>query len=453
MPAHTMRAGGFTGRPRLGAVVVTLLAGSLCGAQTSQPGDVRCGPPFPRIANCYGAQLYPSTPARQLDELARYDLLIGGTGCDWSKPEAVAAFRENIAYLRRVNPHIIVLEFSSSAPYVARWEHQETFPADGWLLTPDGGQINGWPGSKMINLHHGDVVAWLVGRSRDGVTGHGHHGTFIDCMAPQFDWWACEIATGKDYKIDADRDGQADKREWLDATWKKAKLDMARQVREAIGPDGIFMGNQAGRETFDVINGILLEDYLDYVLDGKYAYTWRRVLDDYLYWTGTPHRPNVTTIVSSSGIEPPFEAHETLSTGEREKLLESGRQRQQRMRFGLATALMGDGYFAYDLHTRWRGQKWWYPEYDAPLGYPRGAAREHPDGTWRRVFDGGLVVVNPTARQVDVETGMPARDASTGRVGRTFGIPPRDGRILLAATATQPARTATAPSGASATRP
>jgi len=407
---------------------VMLLVGNLCLAQSTQSSQPDKGPPFPRIANCYGAKLTPQTTRDELDKLARYDLLIGGTSCDWRKADQAAAFKKNLAYLRKVNPHILVLEFSSSAPYLAKWENQEGFPADGWLLTPDGQTINGWPGSKMINLLHADVIAWMVGRSRDGVTAHAHHGTFIDCMGPHFDWWACEIATGKPYQVDADRDGKPDNKEQLDRWWKKAKLDMARQVREAIGPRGIFMGNQAGRETFDVINGILLEDYLDYVLDGKR--TWRSVLDDYLYWTGTPHRPNVTTIVSSSGVEPPFDAWQ-LGKAEQEKLLESGRRLQQRMRFGLTTTLMGDGYFAYDLHTRWRGQHWWYAEYDAPLGYPRAAAREYPDGTWRRPFDGGLVVVNPTTVPVELQTEAPARDASSGQTGLTFTVPPQDGRILL----------------------
>lgn len=415
--------------------VILLAIRGLCGAQTTQPVETHAGPPFPRIANCYGAQLGPQTPREQLDQLARYDLLIGGTSCDWRKPAQVAAFKKNVTYLRQVNPHILVLEFSSSAPYLAKWEDQAGFPTDGWLLTPEGATINGWPGTKMINLVHGDVVAWQVRRSGEAIAAHGHDGTFIDCMAPQFDWWACEIATGKPCQIDADGDRQPDGRKELDASWKKAKLDMARQVREAIGPKGIFMGNQAGRETFDVINGILLEDYLDYVLDGKGK--WRTVLDDYLYWTTTPHRPNVTTIVSSSGVEPPFDAW-GLSKGEQDKLLESGRKREQRMRFGLTTTLMGDGYFAYDLHTRWRGQHWWYSEYDAPLGYPRAAAREHPDGTWRRTFDGGTVVVNPTTKPVDVETDALARDASTSRTGRAFVIPPQDGRLLLTVGATNP---------------
>lgn len=416
------------------AAMMTLLVAGLCTAQTTEPVESRQGPPFPRIANCYGAGLSPQTSRKELDQLAKYDLLIGGTWCDWSKPKQVAAFQKNVACLRKINPYIIVLEFSSSAPYLAKWETQEGFPSDGWLLTPEGKAINGWPGSKMINLSHQDVIAWQVRRSRDAISTHAHHGTFIDCMAPQFDWWACEIATGKPCQIDADRDGQADTRVWLDESWKKAKLDMAQQVREAIGPNGVFMGNQAGRETFDVINGILLEDYLDYVLDNNQP--WRHVLDDYLFWTRTSYRPNVTTIVSGSGVQPPFDADKILSKAEQEKLLESGRKLEQRMRFGLTTALMGDGYFAYDLHTRWRGQHWWYPEYDAPLGYPRADASEYPDGTWRRLFDGGLVVVNPTASQVDVEMDKLSRDATTGKTGRTFVVPPGDGRILLTAAAT-----------------
>jgi hypothetical protein len=427
--AVTLLVAGLFAAQTMQTTLTTQTTQRMPVAQTTQPAESREGPPFPRIANCYGAGLGPQTSREDLDKLAKYDLLIGGTWCNWRKGEQVAAFRKNVAYLKKVNPHIIVLEFSSSAPYLAKWEDQEGFPADGWLLTPEGETINGWPGSKMINLADPDVVAWQVRRSREGIATRGHHGTFIDCMSPNFDWWACEIATGKKYQIDANRDGKPDERPWLDQAWKKAKLDMARRVREAIGPKGIFMGNQAGRETFDVINGILLEDYLDYVLDGKSQ--WRKVLDDYLYWTGTPHRPNVTTIVSSSGVEPPFEPEQTLSKAERDKLLESGRKLEQRMRFGLATTLMGDGYFAYDLHTRWRGQHWWYPEYDAPLGYPRGGGKEFPDGTWRRVFDGGIVVVNPTARQVDVETDTLSRDASTGRTGRTFAVPPLDGRLLI----------------------
>jgi len=101
------------------------------------------------------------------------------------------------------------------------------------------------------------------------------------------------------------------------------------------------------------------------------------------------------------------------------------------MRFGLATALMSDGYFSYDLHTRWRGQRWWYPEYDAPLGWPKGPAQKQPDGTWAREFDGGTVVVNPTPLDVRITTHGRRLDVSSGKVAREFLIPAQDGRLLL----------------------
>lgn len=46
----------------------------------------------------------------------------------------------------------------------------------------------------------------------------------------------------------------------------------------------------------------------------------------------------------------------------------SGPQDLRTMRFTLATALMGDGYFAYDSGPQNHGQTWWYDEYDDGAG-------------------------------------------------------------------------------------
>ncbi|MBM3477086.1 MAG: hypothetical protein FJX75_27780, partial [Armatimonadetes bacterium] len=305
----------------------------------------------------------------------------------------------------------------------------KTFPESGWLLQPDGSRIEGWPGTQMINLTKPEVIDWLAARSVASVREKGFDGTFIDCMGSNFDWWACNIESGKPCEIDADRDGKADDRQRLDALWTAAKTDLSRQVREALGPDVPFMTNQAGEWGFPTMNGILLEDWLDYVLDG--SMDWDSVMQAYLHWMQEPHRPTLTTIVSSSGVQPPFDPWRTLNEAGRTALLEHGRNLLPRMRFGLATTLMGDGYFAYDLHTRWRGQRWWYPEYDAPLGYPNGPAAKQPDGTWRREFEGGTVIVNPTPFDAPVAFEQRHEDVSSGKVDTAFVIPPRDGRILL----------------------
>ena len=78
-----------------------------------------------------------------------------------------------------------------------------------------------------------------------------------------------------------------------------------------------------------------------------------------------------------------------------------------------------------------RGDWWWFPEYDAPLGYPKGPARKNADGTWRRAFDRGAVIVNGSAYDAVVRMKGNYRDLSSGRVARRFMVPILDGRILL----------------------
>jgi len=47
---------------------------------------------------------------------------------------------------------------------------------------------------------------------------------------------------------------------------------------------------------------------------------------------------------------------------------DSGMQDLRAMRFGLGTALLGDGYYSYDYGTNAHGQTWWYDEYDGGAG-------------------------------------------------------------------------------------
>jgi hypothetical protein len=404
--------------------VVSLVA---CGSALAAAADV----PFPRIANCYFANLTPDSTPADVEEVARFDLLIGGVWANWGDPASVARLAERMAEARRLNPHILILDFSCSAPYADPAD--VTVPASAWLRQPDGTFINGWPGTRMLNLRRPEAVDWLVERTRQSLVGRGFDGVFIDCMGSGFDAWACNIDGGAPYQVDADGDGKADERAWLDGEWVAAKAELSRRVREAIGPDRVFMTNQAGVWGQAAMNGILLEDYLDYVMSG--GLDFEQVMEEYLGWTRVAHGPNVTTIVSSSAIEPPFDPWRTMTQAAREALLEKGRSLVDRMRFGLTSTLMGNGYFAYDLHTRWRGQRWWYPEYDVPLGQPRPGfeqqGQRQADGTWRREFDGGTVIVNPTALDVLVSLPGQRRDVSTGRVAQDFVVPGLDGRVLV----------------------
>ena len=133
------------------------------------------------------------------------------------------------------------------------------------------------------------------------------------------------------------------------------------------------MANQAGPDTYDQLNGIYLEDYIDAILDRRMS--WETVLELYLHWTQTPRRPNVTVLGCASGIEPPFEAFK-LTPEQRASYLDRGRVRVERMRFGLATTLMGDGYYSFDLHTRMARAVLVVPGIRCAFGLPDRAVRE-----------------------------------------------------------------------------
>lgn len=90
----------------------------------------------------------------------------------------------------------------------------------------------------------------------------------------------------------------------------------------------------------------------------------------------------------------------------------------RQMRFGLGTAMLGDGYFCY---TRDQRMPEWQPEFDWDFGMPLGDFVREPqdsDTLYTRFFDLGMVEVNPATKLIQ---GVPARDTRF-----TFWLPVQD---------------------------
>ena len=123
----------------------------------------------------------------------------------------------------------------------------------------------------------------------------------------------------------------------------------------------------------------------------------------------------------------------------------------QRMRYGLTSVLLGDGYFSYEINTNGHGSLglMWFDEYDNAgkergyLGMPVKEATtimQAGDGAvWRRDYEKGIVVCNPTNVTVTVDLGdqfhllegKQVPEINSGELVSTISIQPRDGRILL----------------------
>jgi hypothetical protein len=110
------------------------------------------------------------------------------------------------------------------------------------------------------------------------------------------------------------------------------------------------------------------------------------------------------------------------------------------MRYGLASCLMGDGYFAFSAD---RGTSVpWFDEYDVELGRALGPAEPVPGGAASlRRFEHGMAVVNPGPNPVVVHLpsgyahlrGSQDKTVNNGEPVDELPLPPRDGVILVRA--------------------
>lgn len=124
-----------------------------------------------------------------------------------------------------------------------------------------------------------------------------------------------------------------------------------------------------------------------------------------------------------------------------------GESNYQRMRFGLTSALMGDGYFSYEVSTAGHGSLGllWFDEYDLGtgkrgyLGYPKDKAQRQSSGVYLRRFNKGIAVVNPTDFYQTVElgeyyqhfNGKQQPEINSGEVVHSVTLKPYDGVVLL----------------------
>ena len=114
------------------------------------------------------------------------------------------------------------------------------------------------------------------------------------------------------------------------------------------------------------------------------------------------------------------------------------------MRYGLASALMHNGYFVY-LPSSGTLQPKWYDEYDARIGTPKYAPPTAPypggDGNyWRRTYTNGMVLVNPSKTKTSyIKVGSGYKrlkgtqdpGVNNGQSVSTVTLGPRQGLILI----------------------
>jgi hypothetical protein len=236
--------------------------------------------------------------------------------------------------------------------------------------------------------------------------------------------------------LDLDRDGRRDDPAAASAAWKRAFGALVGTLRARLGARVPIVANPGAQDCpHDALDGILLEGWPLGLPPDFLAFD--AGLARYLRWTSRPGRRPLTIANAYS----PKIGFGVIAPGRDDE----ARTDFAAMRLGLAVALLGDGYFAYDNGVFGHYVAWWYDEYDGAgrgtgwLGDPAGPPARS-GGAWLRRFTHGLAIANPTdaAIRVPVPAGYrklrgrqdPVHNDG-GAVSGAVVVPARDGYLLV----------------------
>jgi hypothetical protein len=291
-------------------------------------------------------------------------------------------------------------------------------------------------GGHLMNPYKADY-AWATHAAQFVKTEYLDTGRYDGVMFDILSEWAPTFAS-QDVppSCDVNEDGTFDNQDTED--WQKGVLHLLRTLR-ASNPTAILTGNGGVPWSRDCpyaqyANGDMHENALGNEFG---SHQWQSDFNNpYGVWDG------IRTILDSSAPEGELERLHFLSVDLRmnrdynavrdaDGLSEDD---LRRMRLGLCTALLEDNvYFGFDRGDSLHGQLWWFDEYDAPLGKAVSHWEKGKFGanTYSRRFESGVVIVNPTNQKTDLRFNASHRDVTTRQKGKSFTIPPTDGRLFV----------------------
>jgi len=279
---------------------------------------------------------------------------------------------DRISTLRAANPGVLILA-SDDATYSGPWA---VFPDDYYLKDTQGNNIQVGPdGASMLNMTRPDVAEGVANYFYQQLAGSGlaWDGFFLDDVFPTISWLNTDFY-GNPVQISSAGNGVPDNPATLDAAWRAGLFLELNTLRNLV-PSGYFSGHLTAPfdpQLMSLFNGAsLVFDAVD-VREGNMSFgDFRRYYQD---WFLQGVSPGMATVQSgppsmiSYGYGP--QPAETLPAS----TLAFAESFYPNMRFGLASALMNDGFSTYDLGDTGCCVGWWYDEYDFNLGLPLGPA-------------------------------------------------------------------------------
>jgi hypothetical protein len=292
---------------------------------------------------------------------------------------------------------------------------------DGWYMKDIKGERyklfnTGTNWTEMINQTINDVSMYTVNYLNENVISKGIlDGIFFDWINTDWIWLNYRDDTPSD-KPDIDNDGYEESDIKLNNAMLKATKSLLENSKEKFPSGTLIMGNGGwitGTKNDMYLNGIMIENFIGGESVSNESFGWGAVMRSYYYHTSGCKNPNISMLMAN------------------------GKKGDYKfMRFALASALMFDGYFCYTNENDAYYSDWWYDEYSVDvntgnseknlkykgyLGSPINKAfnvnntdqklsnilknnyLEAENIVWRRDFEHGIVLVNPTKNSQNIK--------------------------------------------------
>jgi uncharacterized protein (TIGR03437 family) len=312
---------------------------------------------FPRIGSIWSGDYVWATAPAQAEKIQLFLGSFIDTG--------------GTAVIRNAEPSVIVMPSFNAT---SQTDPSQVFPDDYYLKDVNGSKIQNWPSpdNYLLNLTKPEVAAYLANEAYQYLVASNlaYDGIFWDNVYLSISWYTTDVF-GNPVQIDANDDGIPDDPATLDAAWRAGVESLFQSFRQ-LAPNA-YMSGHLGQIPPDpgelaVFNGDSLVFDAVNVQEGVLPFS--SLWDTYNSWFSAGRQPAIAMVQSS----PPNQISYGYGFNPQQTMLPSTLAFAQswypNVRFGLALALMNDGFFTFDLGDTGGAVNWWYDEFDFPLGVP-----------------------------------------------------------------------------------
>jgi uncharacterized protein (TIGR03437 family) len=356
---------------------------------------------FPRIGNIWlGGYVYANAP----NNAKKTQLFLGG---NLSATDAIA--------LRAANPNVLIvpaIQVDDAFDF--------TLPESYYLHDVNGNRVSDWCGplAYVYNMTRPEVATYVGQQAYQllAQSNWAYDGLFFDSFSTSYPATLLDCH-GNTVQIDADGDGKPDDPAQLSAAWATGEY-LAVNTFHSMAPGAYISGHvleaPAEPRSLSTFNGTSIEFYQQDVREGQESFgtLWNL----YQSWETQAVSPAFTLMQSAPPNQIAYGYGYYPLKGMPPSVATFAQTYYPNMRFGLALALMNDGFFAHDVGDDAPNSPtaWWYDEYDFNLGYPLGPASQVAAPlSANLVQNGGFESSLPGTWQLDIQQGKATESQDT----------------------------------------